>query len=318
MAITIEQANAVSKPYYGRFTENVYRQCALLALLQRRKRMQPGGTSAQFPINITELGTTRSRDPRSEVVLGGRRTMTSVKTEWAYYDTPHMIDKDEKVENVGQQAVIRLVSRKVEEQRDDQATKIGRDIYVRDLQGRPVHSLSEIVSASAFGGIDEEKFRAKEYNTAHLKMYSGASDGLSFCINRAKFNNKKPTHIFLSSVDHSQVEATWVDKGGRFQIPQSKETVELGLTSFRFMGVDFVADQFIDEAGLEGNLWGLDLDAIDCYESAEGISTGQWIDATLAGFPGALVRVVEWTGQLTATRRRTMFHISGVDSYSFK
>ena len=318
MAITVQQANAHSTRYFGkRFTENVYRRSTLLKLLRERKRIIPGGTEQQFPVDFRELGSTASRHPRSAVTFRSQDTDTAVVTSWAYYNTTNIIHVDEIVQNVGKQAIVRTIARKAEQMSKDMGTKMARDLYKKSLIGRPLNPLTDIISAAAFGGIDEETFRANVYNWTDLKMYGGKTDGLSYAINHSLLDGDKVSHIFLSNDDHSKIEEQWVAQTARREMPQSKETIRLGFDSFTFKGVDFIADEFIDEAELTGQLFGIEIGSLLLYESGEGTKTGKWMDATLANFPDAMIRVASWTGQLTATRRRTMFLIKGITNYSF-
>ena len=313
MAITIEQANAVSKPYYDKsFTENVYRDCTLLMLLKDAKRMIPGGTDARFPINVSELGTATAIGPREQVPFASTDTMTSVLTTWAYYVVRNFIWKDEQVENVGDQAVVRLVRRKVEEMISDMATKMGRDIYTKNVSGKGFNPISDLIGATAFGGVDEPAFRSGTIvpSSGSIKIYGSTNDSLSRAINASRFGTKKVTDIVISPLIKTMVEQAWVAQAGRIDVAESKRKRDLGLDTFRFMNVDFVSDQFAGETtpnNTEGVLYGIDTEAITCYESAAGTKNGEWIEATLAGYPGAMARVSEWTGQLTVTRRRTMF-----------
>ena len=323
MAIEIEQADAVSKPYFSEvFTENVYRQCALLSLLKRRKRMMAGGTEARWPINIAELGTTRATTPRQQIKLGGAETMTAVKSHWSYYKTPHAIYEDERVENVGDQAVVDLMARKASEMADDMATTMGRDLYEANAAG--LNAMDSLISTAAFGGVDEATFRSTvKASVGTLKFYGdpAGEDSLTYFINKSRFGTKKPTHIFVSTQDLSELEGVWAKQTARVQIPQSKETIELGFPSMTFMGVELVGDQFIDQAndgaGLHGSLWGIDIEALICYESKEGTNNGSWKDGMIAGYPGSLFRVFTWCGQLTVVRRRTSFKITGANDFEF-
>ena len=319
MAIEIPQAEAVSRPYFStRFNPNVYRRCAGLQLLYRHKRMLPGGAYAVWPIDYRELATAQARGPREQISFQGRDTMTSVKSEWAYYHATTVIFADERTENAGEAQVIRLTKRKADEVQKDLATLMGRDLYVQNPSGRGFNSLSRIISAASFGGVDEEVFRSNVQSQNTVKFYGAGDDSLTTAINGTLFGEDACTHALIAPQMKSLLEAAWMVQGGRLQMARNKDLVDLGLKTFRFMDVDFVADQFLSETdALKQSIFGIDINGLECYESATSTSSGEWKDGLMLGYPDALVRVPRWSGQLTAVRRRTMFRITDVASVQF-
>ena len=319
MPITISQADAVSKPYFDEnFMEQVYNQSALLKLLKANKRMIPGGTEARWPINYRRLNTTKARGPRDQISFESRDTRTAVKTEPAYYDTTSMMWKDERVQNVGDQQIIRLIRQKADEMQEDMAWQMGADIYTKNPSGKGLTPLSTLISNAAYGGVNEATYKSRQQTGGGIKMYGTADGDVSNELDKALFGMYRVDTVILSPELHTKIEEIWVDKGARFQMAQSQKMIDLGLKTFNFRGVDFVVDQRLsDSTDLQQTMYGTEMKAIICYEHSEGTNTGEWLDATVMGYPSALARVAEWTGQLHITRRRTSFQTTGITGVTF-
>lgn len=320
MAITVEQANAVTTKYFSKqFTENVYRMCTLLALLKDKKKIITGGTEARFPINYRELGTAEAHGPREQISFQSKDTVTAVETDWSWYDATNIMWRDEIAENVGEPVIIDLMRRKTKELVEEMSTKMGRDLYKENVNGKGFNWLGALIGTQAFGGVDEPTFRSRTLTptSGTIKMYGSGNDSVSRVINQTLFGGQKCTDILVSPMIKTMIEETWVDKGARFQMTESKRKIELGLDSFRFMGVDFVADEFAAETGIEGDMYGIDTENLFCYVHPNASSEGKWVETTVGGYPQSKVRVNTWVGQLTTTRRRTMFKssakVTGVD-----
>ena len=319
MPITIEQADAVSKPYFDEnFVENVYNQSAFLKLLKANKRMIPGGTEARWPINYRRLGTTQARGPRDQISFESRDTRTAVKTDPAYYDTTQMMWKDERVQNVGNQQIIRLVREKADEMQEDLAWQMGTDLFTKNKSGKGFTPLSDLISNAAYGGVNEDVYKSRQQVGGAIKMYGTGDGDVSNELDRALFGMYHCDTVILSPELHTKIEEIWVDKGARFQMAQSQKMIDLGLKTFNFRGVDFVVDQFLSATtALQQTMYGTEMKALICYEHSEGTSTGEWLDATVMGYPSALARVAEWTGQLHIVRRRTSFRTTGITQVTF-
>ena len=322
MPITIAQLDAHSKPYFSKdFTDNVYKQCVLWDLLRRRKRII-GGTEARFPIDIKKLDTGGFVNPDDQIPLGGRDTDTALVFAWAFASAQTQVGWREKVTNVGDAVIVDTVARKAMQLRDELADKLGAALYTKQAAG--LNPLSDLIGTGALGGVDEAVFRSTvsvlSGGQAAQTLYFWANDkqGISWHINKATFGKRKPTHMFCTIQNQSDLEATWVEQTGRTQIPQSKETIELGLPAMMFKGVDIMGDQYMDDANLDGTFYGIDLNGLLCIESREGTTNGEWVKGTIAGFPHSFYRIATWTGQLGCTIRRTMYRISGVTGFGFK
>lgn len=318
MAITIEQADAVSRPFFSsQFTQNVYRKSALLTLLMEYQRTRVGGTKARFPINYKELGTAQARGPREQVVFRSGETRTSVETGWSYYDATTFLWKDERVENDGDEQIINLMTDKADEVQEDLATKMARDLYTRNPNGKGLNDLVTIIGTGAFGGVDEPLFRGKVYDTATMLMYG--ENSLAQACDDSLFGTGSVSHIMLAPTTKSKIEAVWVDQTAQYQMVQNDRLVRLGLKTFRFRDIDFVSDQFMSESTeLQQSLFGLDIGSYELYVSPAATKTGEWIDATPMGYPEALARVPLWTGQLSVRRRRSSFRFANVAEVKFK
>ena len=317
MAITAQQAETVSKPYFSDvFTENVYRKSATLRLLKAEKRMITGGIEARWPINYRDLGTADAFDPEDQVPFDSRETMTYVESKWRYYKATSNIYLREMNENQGEAAIIKLVRRKADEIQDDLATRMGNDLFTTNPNGLGITTIPTLVGTAAYGGVNEAVYKGKQA-TGAMKIYGTGDADLSKRLDDSLFGVHKTTHVLLSPTLHTQVEEVWVEQGARFQLTSSQKLIDLGLETFRFKGTDFVVDQFMDRTtALQQTMFGIDMPALICYESPTG-SKGKWMDATILGFPEGLVRIAVWVGQLHALRRRTMWRVTGISAVTF-
>ena len=244
--------------------------------------------------------------------------MTSVTTDWAYYEADHIIWRDERAKNRGKFKIINLIARKAGEMVEDLSTQKGTDLYQTNPNGKGFHALTEVIGTQKFGGVDHAAFRSKVYPGGALKLYGSGDDSLAGAIDRSIFGKKMVTHIIVSPITRSQIEEVWVDKGARIEMVRNQRIVDLGIQTFRFRNIDFVVDQFINyDESTGAPIFGIDLDALDLYENPGDTSNGKWEDATVGGYANSYIRVATWTGQLTANRRRTMFRFGATTGFSF-
>ena len=314
MAIEINQANAASKPFFQtRFWDQVYRDSAFLKTLKAKKRMQRGGTRAQFPIDYRELGTSDARGPREQVSYASRDTYTGVTTEWSVYTGHIFLDFDERYENDGDQKIINLMTRKTTTLAEDMNNRMGKDVYTKNPNGKGFNPLDDLISAAAFGGVDEAFYRAVTATVATLGWYGDSANDLARYMNGSLFGSAMADILLMSPQLKTKMEGQW-NKQARIELTADADLIALGIKSWTFMGATVIADQFMAATqALQRTMYGFESKSIECYESPR-TTTGSWKDAEPMGYPGALIRVAQWVGQLSIYRRRTAFKLSGIQN----
>ena len=322
MAITIQQANAASHDFYdSTFWEQVYFTSPFLKYLKGKGRTQdevPGGEEVQFPIDWRELGTGRSVDPDVQIRYTTRDTLTGVKTRWAFYEAHTLMTWRERVVNSsGPTRIVNLMARKAKQLKQDLNSAMARDVFTKSARPNPLNSLTDLVSASAFGGVDEPVFRASVKTAlGALGWYGDADTDLAHYINGSLFGTHMADLMLGSPQIKTKLEGAWA-KATRLELTADADMVKLGIPSWSFMGAKVMADQFMQEsAGLKQTLYGLETNAITLYEHREGnaVERGGWESLNAVGYPRALLKNVVWVGQSCVERRRTMFRLDDITS----
>ena len=314
MPITIEQAESASSPFFDRkLWDNVYFESTFFKMLRGKKRMKRGGVNLRWPIDYRELGTADARGPRDQISIRTRDTRTSVRTDWKYYDAQTMLNVDERVENAGKAQIYSLIKEKADELQEDLGTRLSRDVYTANPNGKGINDLPTLISSSAFGGVDEATYRSPTRVVATLGWFGDTNNDLMHYMNGSLFGTNRCDTLLMSPQLKTMLEAKWVKATARYELTADATLTELGIRSWQFDAANVVADQRMAETtALKQTLYGLEMKALMCYESSVNTTTGTWLDGIYWNFPGALVRNASWCGDLVIRRRRTSFRLTGI------
>lgn len=312
MALSIDEANAVSKKWYDKvIMSQVYDSSPFLAKLkQKNKVVADGGSSLQWPIRYKESGTTIATGPRSQLAYTQVETRTGATDDWKYYANHALISWDERVKNSGDARVINLLKDKYKEAQDDFAEKLADDLFASSQGTYNLTPLTVIVdSATTYAGIavaDAANWAsAEDSSTTRLVLY-GSSGSLSYMINAATLGNSGPNFIVTTRNLFSKAESL-IEPQKRYE---DTETANIGFANVKFHGTTIVSDGHCPT----GYMYGLDLGTFELkYHPEFNFNSTDWKSLEQAGFPSAMVKVITWAGNLTCNLRKTNFKYSALD-----
>lgn len=311
MALTVSQANAVSKANYdGLIKQQVYEDSYFWKYLQKNKKIvTKGGTLIQFPLRYRKLDQSEAADPRSQFVFQSRETRTAGQLTWKYYRVRNMIHWDEMNENYGEGEIIDLLADKGEELKEDIADLLNTDLFATSQGTRAFTPLAVIIdSATAYAGIavaDASAWAAVEDgSTTKLKPYGSGS--ISAQIDSATFGKNGPTMHITTRALKSAFEAM-IEPQKRYE---SDSAASLGFESVSFHGKPVVGDAFCPA----GYWYGIDGKQFEFrIHPSDNMDISEWFKLEQAGFPKAMARYGTWVGDIVCRMRKTSFKMTALD-----
>jgi len=312
MALSIDEANAVSSKWYGKdITPQVYDSSPLLAKLKQQNKVTAyGGTKLQWPIRYKESATAIAVSARTQIPYTQVETRTGAVDDWKYYANHALISWDERVQNSGEAQIVNLLKDKYTEAQEDFSEKLADDLFATSQGSYNITPLIVIVdSTTTYAGIaytDASNWVANEdTSTTRVTLY-GASGALGNMINSATLGNHKPNFVVTTRNLFSKVESL-IEPQKRYE---DVETAKIGFNNITFHGATFVGDGHCPA----GYMYMLDLDAFELrYHSAFNFNATPWQSLEQAGFPNAMVKVITWAGNLICYRRKTNAKYTALD-----
>lgn len=310
MALTITQANAVSRKWYDKnMYQQVYDEDPFLAILKGKNRITPtGGTELQWPVRVSKLGQTNFVGPRQQIPIESNDTRTAAVVPWGYIEAHTMCHWDERVENDGPEAVVNLMGDKATELSEDFSEKMSNTLWGTD--STHISPLSQIVDSSlSYGGIavsDAASWAsAEDSSTTTLTLFGAGS--LTYMRNQATFGKNLPTHHFTTR--------ELVDKYMSLLQPQQRyesdqKTANMGFDNCLFFRRPVIGSPFVPA----GDWFGLDMEAIElAVKKGEGEKVTDWEKLDQVGFPNAMVKFMTSVFNVKSNRRRTHFKFTALD-----
>lgn len=307
MALSVSQANTVSRTIYGKdFMENVYDSIPLLKMLREKHQVKKrGGDSIQWPIEYKEYGTANRGDWDAQVIYQAIDTWTAATLDWVHVDANVAITKEQRFKNAGEHQIVDLVKAREKALRADLSEKLADMICASSTTTGDVTALSTIVdSADTYGGIA----------VADASVWAGNEDSTTTQMTRsflygqvagAEFADGGPSVHFTTRA----LKASYNALLGADERYHNTRTANAGFKTITLMGENVYA-----EPHLPANYWfGLDLNAFEfwCLEGVDGKPT-DWFELEQAGHPKALAKYVDIACNLVAQRRRTSFKCSAL------
>lgn len=310
MALTIDEANAVSRKWYDKnMYQQVYDDDPFLAILKGKNRVSvSGGTQIQWGVRTEKLGQANFVGPREQIPLNTKETRTGAVLDWGYLAASTAIHWDERVKNDGPEAVVNLLGDKAKELSEDYSEKMSDVLWGTD--STHISPLATIVdSSTAYGGIavsDASDWAATEDSSTTVLTLFG-SGSLTYMRNQATFGKNMPTHHFTTRDLASKYESL-LQPQQRYEDATKK--VDMGWSSVLFYGRPVIGSPFVPA----GDWFGLDMDAIELIvKKGEDDKVTPWFDLKQVGFPNAMGKYMTCALNLKCDRRKTNFKFTALD-----
>lgn len=158
---TIDELNALTNTYaLGQPTDIYFKSNVLLMKLMESKRVVPGGKKIDC---FLEHGAAHTGKYGNTTKIPTTKTETHNKAEfeWGGYFGAQTVDLDDRVQNNGEAAVVKLVAAKFGNMQRSLKAQMGANIYLDDTAGGVIGfsglaALFSTVTATPYGGIAED------------------------------------------------------------------------------------------------------------------------------------------------------------------
>jgi hypothetical protein len=314
MALTVDEANAVSSKYFDQtITSQVYDSSPLWTRLKSKNKVTwDGGTQIQFPIRYRELALASAVSPRSQIAYQQKETRTAGVLDWAYYVVQGLISWDERAKNAGKAQVINLIKDKTDEMNQDLFEKFSDDVFATAQGALNMQMLTTIISTTGtYAGIavaDAAAWVAGYVDTTSTRLVLyGSAASMAAAINACTLGSNKPDLIITSrnlfNKFESLVEPQKMYTG-------DSDLAKAGFTSFKFHDADVVADGHCPA----GTTYLLTTDMLELrYHPDYNFKATPWQELEQVGFPNALAKTVSWAGNLVCRQRVTQGRYTALD-----
>jgi hypothetical protein len=315
MALTVDEANAVSSKYFDKtITSQAYDTSPLWTRLKSKNKVSwDGGTQIQFPIRYRELGLASAVSPRSQISYQQKETRTAGVLDWAYYVVQGLISWDERAKNAGKAQIINLIKDKTDEMNQDLFEKFADDIFATVQGALNIQMLNTIIAGAGttYAGIAQADAplwlsNFVDTTTTRLVLY-GTAASLAAAINTCTLGNNKPDLVITTRNLFNKVESL-VEPQKMYE--GSSDLAKAGFTSFKFHDADVVADSHVPA----GAMYLLTTDMLELrYHPDYNFKATPWGELEQVGFPNALAKTVSWAGNLVCRQRTTQGRYSALD-----
>lgn len=305
MAITVEQANAVSAEGFDETLINtIYEDSPFFVKLKADNKItRAGGRDIRFPLRYIKLSKANAMNPRDQWVYEQKDTRTAGVLDWKYYGTDTMISWDERVKNAGGKfQIVSLVKDKTKELREDMFDRMATDLYTQNANLLGFSALPTIVDGTtSYAGIspaDATAWKAgNDSAETTLTLYSG-TNSLARAVSAATFGKKSPT-IHITTYDLQNKFEALMAANIRYE---DKQMANAGFANVTFRRAPVVADEYCPAS----QWYGLDTSVIEFVVSSDDdFAVSPWIKADQAGFPKAMIKYMSFAGNLKSEMRRT-------------
>ena len=311
MALSINEANTISSKYFDKtLVQQCYDKSPMWVKMKKSNKIKKkGGNSIQYAIRYQRLDMAEAIDWDDQVNFEAKETRTGADQDWKVYRGKALIALEERRKNTGKPQIVSVLKDKATEMQDDIYYKFATDLYTDNPNGLGLDSLDTIVdSADTFAGIavaDASTWAAwEDASTTALALYGAGS--LSYYCNQATLGDNMPTfHVTTRNVK-SKFESIF--EGQKWY--SDDDLANAGFDNVKFKNAPVVGDFYCP-----ASYWyGLDLNHFEFITHPDDdFSLTPWTDLFVAGYPGAMGRVIQWVGNLKCDLRRTSFKLSTIN-----
>ena len=308
MALTIDQANAVSKKYFDTtLVQQVYEDSPLFVKLkQKNKIRKKGGNSIQYPIRYLKLDKADAIDAKDQLTYEQLDTRGGASLDWCYYYGQALISWDERVTNAGEAQIIDLMADKAKEMKEDIYDRFATDLFTSNPNGKGIVPLTTILSSATYGGIlgtSCTEWSAAMVNATEDVVHLYGTDSLSYAVNAATFGKNKPNFHLTTPDLKSKFESVFEGQ---------KRYEDFDLAKAGFDNLIFKGGPVVSDPHCNTSYWyGLDLNHLEFVAHPDfDFKLVDWFDLKQVGYPNALARVMTWVGNLKCDLRKSNFKYS--------
>ena len=303
MALSIEEANAVSKYYYDdTLTQSAYDDHVLWTKMKQSNLVKvKGGTKLRWPLRYKRLDKADAIGAREQLSYEQLETRTSAELDWVYYYANALISWDERVKNSGKQKVVDLLGDKAQEMKEDMFYRMATDLWTANPNGKGIEILGTIVGTGTYAGVDDADastwYSPFIEGTATVMTLYG-SVGISKLINSCTFGKHRPTFHITTRDLYSKFMSLFEGQ----KVYNDNKLAEAGFDNCKFLGATISPDSFTPTSAW----YGLDIDQYEFWVHPDfNFKLKDWFELEQAGFPNAMARVMTVALNLTCKMRKT-------------
>lgn len=303
MALSIEEANAVSRYYYDEtLTQSAYDDHVLWTKMKQNNLIKvKGGTKLRWPLRYMRLDKADAIGAREQIGYEQLETRTAAELDWVYYHAQGLISWDERVKNSGKQQVVDLLADKATEMKEDMYYRMATDLWTSNPNGKGIEVLGTIVGTGTYGGLDDADASTWyspfiDGTATVLTLYGSA--GISKMINDCTFGKHRPTFHITTRDLYSKFMSLFEGQ----KVYSDNKLAEAGFDNCKFLGATIAPDSFTPTSAW----YGLDIDQYEFWVHPDfNFKLKDWFELEQAGFPNAMARVMTVALNLTCKMRRT-------------
>ena len=303
MALSIAEANAVSKYYYDTdLTEMAYDDHVLWTKMKQNNMVKvKGGSALRWPIRYKRLDKADAIGAREQLSYEQVETRTACELDWVYYYANALISWDERVKNSGKQKVVDLLADKAREMKQDMYYRFATDLWTSNPNGLGIVPLSTIVGTGTYAGVDDgdaSTWYSPFVNGTQTVVTLYGADSISYGINQLTFGKNRPTFHITTRDLYSKFMSLFEGQ----KVYNDNKLAEAGFDNCKFLGATVAPDSFTPASAW----YLLDLDQYEFWVHPDfNFKLTDWFELEQAGFPNAMSRVETVALNLVCHMRRT-------------
>ena len=303
MPLTLTELEAITQNYFERTSTDIYFQDNILLykLLggESGSHTIPGGKKIQVTLEY-DKGNSGSYGNTTKLPLGKKEVFNAAFFRWAAYYSGITIDRDDQMQNSGEQAIVDLVRGKILNAQKSIRTDMGTDIYDVAATTDALLGLGDLfstVTATAYGEIAEDNMAmwgSKVSAVAEAIDFS-VMQGIRRLATVNDNNEGKPNLYITTQLLRDAFEAT-LQVQARYSDPM---LVKAGFDNILFGGMPVVADNKQNT----GTCDGLNLNFLE-IKTHQDFNFTKPVWSSPIDQPDTKVAFIRWAGNLVCKNRK--------------
>ena len=308
MAISVSQANAVSKAVYDKtITQQSYDDSFFFKKLKKNDSViEAGGNDIRYPVRYKKLDRSQDVDWNDQESFEAVDTRTSAVLDWMPYRGRTLITWEERSKNqAGPQQIVKLVEDKSKELAQDMVDYLSTDLFASSSVSGKIIPLSTIVDgADTYAGI----------TVSDASNWAAIEDSSSTQLTRALLNTNLASATFGQNAPNAHITTrallgAYDNLIGASERWHDEETANMGFPHLTLYLKPVMGDAF-----QQSTYWyGLDMSSFELWVmKGNNMATSEWKELFQAGFPDSMAKVCKMVCNLVCRRRKTNFKLSAL------